>query len=117
MRASRSNAAIARTSHRLLAKAKTGIAGFDEITAGGLPKGRPTLVCGGPGCGKTMLAMEFLVRGATEFNEPGVFMSFEETADDLTQNVASMGFDLKALQARKKLFIDEVRVARNEIHE
>ena len=102
---------------RLLSKTRTGIAGLDEITAGGLPKGRPTLVCGGPGCGKTMLAMEFLVRGATEFGEPGVFMSFEETADDLVQNVASMGFDLEALQSRKKLFIDEVRVARSEIHE
>ena len=102
---------------RLLAKAKTGIAGFDEITGGGLPRGRPTLVCGGPGCGKTMLAMEFLVRGATEFNEPGVFMSFEETADDLVQNVASMGFDLRALESRKKILIDEVRVARSEIHE
>src|SRR5215210_5830128 len=102
---------------RLLPKARTGIAGLDEITGGGLPKGRPTLVCGGPGCGKTMLAMEFLMRGATEFNEPGVFMSFEETANDLAQNVASLGFDLQALQARKKLFIDEVRVARSEIHE
>jgi circadian clock protein KaiC len=98
-------------------KAPTGISGLDEITGGGLPHGRPTLVCGGPGCGKTMLAMEFLVRGATEFGEPGVFMSFEETADDLVQNVSSMGFDLKALQARKKLVIDEVRVSRSEIHE
>src|ERR687891_856012 len=102
---------------RTLPKARTGIEGLDEITEGGLPQGRPTLVCGGPGCGKTMLAMEFLVRGAIEFGEPGVFMSFEETADDLVQNVASMGFDLKTLQARKKIFIDEVRVVRNEIHE
>src|SRR5256885_16817092 len=101
---------------RALPKAPTGIDGLDEITDGGLPKGRPTLICGGPGCGKTMLAMEFLVRGATEFGEPGVFMSFEETADDLVQNVASMGFDLKALESRKKLFIDEVRVAKSEIH-
>lgn len=100
-----------------LPKAATGIAGLDEITGGGLPKGRPTLVCGGPGCGKTMLAMEFLVRGATEYGEPGVFMSFEETADDLVQNVASMGFDLAALQSRKKLYLDQVRVARSEIHE
>jgi circadian clock protein KaiC len=105
------------TPPRTLPKARTGIAGLDEITGGGLPRGRPTLVCGGPGCGKTMLAMEFLMRGATEFGEPGVFMSFEETADDLVQNVASMGFDLPALQSRKKLFIDEVRVAPNEIHE
>jgi circadian clock protein KaiC len=118
MRASKSSGAAARAaSRRVLPKAKTGIAGLDEITGGGLPKGRPTLVCGGPGCGKTMLAMEFLVRGAIEFQEPGVFMSFEETADDLVQNVASMGFDLGALQSRKKIFIDEVRVARNEIHE
>jgi circadian clock protein KaiC len=110
---------LARRRERLptLPKAATGIAGLDEITGGGLPQGRPTLVCGGPGCGKTMLAMEFLVRGATELGEPGVFMSFEETADDLVQNVASMGFDLKALQSRKKLYLDEVRVARSEIHE
>jgi circadian clock protein KaiC len=98
-------------------KAATGIAGLDEITGGGLPKGRPTLICGGPGCGKTMLGMEFLVRGALEFDEPGVFMSFEETTDDLVQNVASMGFDLAALQRRRRLYIDEVRVARSEIHE
>jgi circadian clock protein KaiC len=98
-------------------KARSGVSGLDEITGGGLPAGRPTLICGGPGCGKTMLAMEFLVRGATEFGEPGVFMSFEETADDLEQNVASMGFDLKALQRRRKIVVDEVRVARSEIHE
>src|SRR5678815_975093 len=95
----------------VLPKALTGIPGLDAITGGGLPSGRPTLVCGGAGCGKTLLAMEFLVHGATEFGEPGVFMSFEETADDLVQNVASMGFDLKALQARKKLAIDEVRIS------
>jgi circadian clock protein KaiC len=100
-----------------LRKAASGISGLDEITGGGLPSGRPTLICGGPGCGKTMLAMEFLVRGATEFDEPGVFMSFEETADDLEQNVASMGFDLKALQRRRKIILEEVRVARSEIHE
>lgn len=98
-------------------KALTGISGLDEITGGGLPHGRPTLICGGPGCGKTMLAMEFLVRGATQFDEPGVFMSFEETADDLEQNVASLGFDLKGLQRRRKVVVDEVRVSRSEIHE
>jgi circadian clock protein KaiC len=98
-------------------KCPTGIAGLDQITEGGLPKGRPTLLCGTAGCGKTVLAMEFLVRGATEFNEPGVFMAFEETDKDLAQNVASMGFDLPALCARKKLFLDYVRVERSEIEE
>ena len=84
---------------RLLPKAPTGIQGLDEITVGGLPKGRTTLVCGSAGCGKTMFAMEFLVRGAQQYGEPGVFVSFEESAEDLAQNVASMGFDLKALAA------------------
>ena len=98
-------------------KSPTGIVGLDQITGGGLPQGRPTLVCGSAGCGKTMLAMEFLVRGATEFNESGVFMSFEETDRELSQNVASMGFDLPALCARKKLFMDYVRVERSEIEE
>jgi len=100
-----------------LPKSPTGIQGLDEITGGGLPKGRPTLVCGGAGCGKTLLAMEFLVRGATEFNEPGVFMAFEETTRDLTQNVASLGFDLNDLVARKKLVLDFVYVERSEIEE
>jgi circadian clock protein KaiC len=98
-----------------LPKAPTGIQGLDEITGGGLPKGRPTLVCGGAGCGKTLLAMEFLVRGATQFNEPGVFMAFEETAKDLTQNVASLGFDLKDLVARKNIVLDFVYVEPAEI--
>ena len=98
-----------------LPKAPTGIQGLDEITRGGLPKGRPTLVCGGAGCGKTLLAMEFLVRGATQFNEPGVFMAFEETAKDLTQNVASLGFDLKDLVARRKIVLDFVYVERSEV--
>lgn len=102
---------------RQLPKAPTGIQGLDEITGGGLPKGRPTLVCGGPGCGKTLLAMEFLVRGATEFNEPGVFMAFEESEKDLTQNVASLGFDLKDLAARKKIVLDFVYIERSEIEE
>ncbi len=100
-----------------LPKSPTGIQGLDEITGGGLPRGRPTLVCGGAGCGKTLLAMEFLVRGATEFNEPGVFMAFEETARDLTQNVASLGFDLKDLVARKKLVMDYVYIERSEIEQ
>jgi circadian clock protein KaiC len=98
-------------------KSPTGIVGLDQITGGGLPQGRPTLVCGSAGCGKTMLAMEFLVRGVTEFHEPGVFMSFEETDGELSQNVASMGFDLPGLCARKKLFMDYVRVERSEIEE
>jgi len=101
----------------LLPKAPTGIQGLDEITGGGLPKGRTTLVCGSAGCGKTMFAMEFLVRGAQQYGEPGVFVSFEESAEDLAQNVASMGFDLKALAAGKKLLIDHVRVVRSEIEE
>ena len=101
----------------MLPKAATGIQGLDEITGGGLPKGRTTLVCGSAGCGKTMFAMEFLVRGAQQYGEPGVFVSFEESAEDLAQNVASMGFDLKALAARKKLLIDHVRVVRSEIEE
>ena len=100
-----------------LPKSLTGIQGLDEITEGGLPKGRPTLICGSAGCGKTLLAMEFLVRGATQFNEPGVFMAFEETAKDLTQNVASLGFDLDALVADKKIVLDFVYIERSEIEE
>jgi circadian clock protein KaiC len=100
-----------------LPKSPTGIQGLDEITGGGLPKGRPTLICGGAGCGKTLFAMEFLVRGARQFNEPGVFMAFEETAKDLTQNVASLGFDLKDLIAHKKMALDFVYIERSEIEE
>jgi len=85
-----------------LPKCPTGIRGLDEITGGGLPRGRPTLVCGGAGCGKTLFAAEFLVRGATQFGEPGVFMAFEETAGELKSNVASLGFDLAGLVRRKK---------------
>src|SRR4051812_19496055 len=95
-----------------LAKCPTGIRGLDEVTDGGLPRGRPTLVCGSAGCGKTLLAIEFLVRGAVEYDEPGVFMAFEETAEELTQNVRSLGFDLDDLIARKKLDIDFVHVER-----
>src|SRR5574339_239348 len=90
---------------------------MDEITAGGLPRGRPTLVAGGAGCGKTLFAMEFLVNGATQYNEPGVFIAFEENAEELAQNVASLGFDLKDLIRRKKLIVDYVRVERTEIEE
>jgi circadian clock protein KaiC len=100
-----------------LAKAPTGIAGLDEIMGGGLPRGRPTLVCGGAGCGKTLFAMEFLVRGAIQYGEPGVFMAFEESAEELTQNVRSLGFDLDDLVAANKLAIDYVRVDRGEIEE
>src|SRR5262249_30188628 len=100
-----------------LEKARSGIAGFDEITNGGLPKGRPTILCGGPGCGKTMLAVEFLVRGAMQFNEPGVLMSFEETGDDITKNVASLGFDLADLTRRKKIVTDYVHIEPAEIQE
>ena len=100
-----------------LHKAATGIDGLDEITEGGLPRGRPTLVCGASGCGKTMLAAEFLIRGATQFDEPGVFMMFEETADELSANMASLGFDLPKLQRQKKIALDYVRVERSEIEE
>src|SRR6476620_1010075 len=100
-----------------LAKAATGIRGLDEVTGGGLPRGRPTLVCGSAGCGKTLMAIEFLVRGATEYNEPGVFMAFEESAAELTQNVRSLGFDLDNLAAENKLVIDYVHVERSEIQE
>lgn len=100
-----------------LAKCQTGIRGLDEITDGGIPKGRPTLVCGNAGCGKTLLAMEFLVRGAAQYNEPGVFMSFEESSEELAQNVASLGFDLNDLAARKKIYLDHVRIERSEIEE
>jgi circadian clock protein KaiC len=100
-----------------LPKCPTGIQGLDEITDGGLPRGRPTLVCGGAGCGKTLFAAEFLVRGATQFGEPGVFMSFEETEAELKANVASLGFDLTSLVRRKKILLEHVRIERNEIHE
>jgi circadian clock protein KaiC len=102
---------------RALPKAATGIQGLDEITGGGLPKGRPTLVCGGAGCGKTLFAAEFLIRGATEFNEPGALISFEETGEELAQNVRSLGFDLDALVEQKKLALDYVRVEPQEIEE
>jgi circadian clock protein KaiC len=105
------------TSNMSLPKSPTGIQGFDEITAGGLPAGRPTLVCGGAGCGKTLFGMEFLVRGATQFNEPGVFMSFEETNEELIINVASLGFELENLIKNKKIVLDHVRVERSEIEE
>src|SRR3984893_8817403 len=100
-----------------LKKSTTGIRGLDEITGGGLAAGRPTLVCGGAGCGKTLLAMEFLVRGSRDYDEPGVFMAFEETGEELADNVASLGFDLKDLVAHKKLLLDYVHVDRSEFEE
>ncbi len=100
-----------------LEKTPTGIRGLDDITFGGLPKGRPTLIAGGAGSGKTLFSMEFLVRGAMAFNEPGVFMAFEETAPELAKNVASLGFDVEELIKQKKLLIDFVRVERSEIEE
>src|ERR1035441_5513697 len=101
-------------SSKTLPKASTGIQGLDEIT-GGLPRGRPTLVSGGAGSGKTLFGLEFLVRGATQFGEAGVFMSFEESIPDLTKNVASLGFDLDRLVAEKKLFVDHVSITRSEV--
>jgi circadian clock protein KaiC len=100
-----------------LEKSLTGIKGLDEVTKGGLPKGRPTLVCGGAGSGKTLLAAEFLVRGALQFGEPGVFISFEETSDELTKNVLSLGFKLDDLVAQKKISLDYIQIDRSEIEE
>jgi len=108
---------LAPTALPQLPKALTGIEGLDEITEGGLPLGRPTLVCGSAGCGKTLLGIEFLVRGILDFDEPGVLMTFEETAAELTANVASLGFDLQAMQADKKLRVDHVHIDRSEIEE
>ncbi len=103
--------------HFNLPKSPTGIEGLDEITGGGLPRGRPTLVTGSAGSGKTLFAVEFLVRGAIQFNEPGVFVAFEEMPEELVQNVKSLGFDIKSLQAKKQLVIDHVRIERAEIEE
>lgn len=105
---------ITRTS---LPKAPTGIEGLDEVTGGGLPKGRTTLICGSAGCGKTLLAMEFLIHGAVQFAESGVCMEFEEAPEKLAANVRSLGLDLRELVKRKKLLVDHVRIERNEIEE
>lgn len=102
---------------RALPKALTGITGLDEITLGGLPAGRPTLVCGSAGCGKTLFAMEFLIRGATQYNEPGAYITFEETAEELAQNVRSLGFDVDTLVKENKVAFDYVHVERREIEE
>lgn len=101
----------------ILPKCPSGIRGLDEILDGGLPRGRPTLVAGGAGSGKTMMAMEFLLRGATQYNEPGVFMSFEEKTEDLVKNFASLGWNLKNLEDSKKLALDYVHIERSEIEE
>jgi len=100
-----------------LAKTHTGIPGLDEVTLGGLPTGRPTLICGGPGCGKTLFALEFIVRGIELYNEPGVFIAFEEKPEELATNVASLGFDLARLQQQKKLKVDYIHVDKTEIEE
>jgi circadian clock protein KaiC len=113
----RAAAALPETAPSGVAKAPTGIPGLDELTFGGLPAGRPTLVCGGAGCGKTLLAATFLVKGAVDYGEPGVFMTFEENVSDLVKNVASLGYDLERLVAQKKIAIDHVHLERTEIEE
>ena len=100
-----------------LPKAPTGVTGLDEITGGGLPAARPTLVCGTAGCGKTLFSLEFLVRGAVEYGEPGVFIAFEETAEDLQANAASLGFDLQSLIDQKLLIVDYIHLDPTEFEE
>src|SRR5215210_6305503 len=102
---------------RGIAKSLTGIDGFDELTLGGLPRGRPTLVCGGAGCGKTLFASTFLIRGARDFDEPGVFVTFEERPADIISNVASLGFGLDQLVADNKVYIEHVQVDPSEVAE
>ena len=102
---------------RAIAKSPTGIQGLDEITNGGLPQGRPTLVCGGAGSGKTLLAASFLVNGAEQYGEPGVLMTFEENGEEIASDVASLGFDLPGLIEAGKLAVDYVRIERSEIEE
>jgi circadian clock protein KaiC len=109
---------IANAAHaRAIPKSPTGVQGLDEITNGGLPKGRATLVCGGAGSGKTLLATSFLINGARRFGEPGVLVTFEENGDELASDVASLGFDLPGLVDEGKLFVDYVRIERSEIEE
>src|SRR5688572_21414901 len=109
-----SNQTLARAE---LHKAPTGISGLDDITNGGFPQGRPTLVAGGPGSGKTLLGVSFLVNGAQQYAEPGVLLTFEENAAELAQDVRSLGYDLDALVAQKKLIVDYIHVDRAEIEE
>lgn len=106
---------LAKAAHDRLEKSPTGIKGFDEITEGGLPKNRTTLICGSTGCGKTLLGIDFLIKGATKYNEPGVFMTFEETEEELFKDLASLNLDLKGVVAKKKILIDYVRLERQEI--
>src|SRR4051812_7125208 len=101
----------------VLKKTRSGIPGLDEITLGGLPTGRPTLICGGAGCGKTLFSLEFIIKGAAEFNEPGVFVAFEEKAEELAMNVASLGFDLESLQKANKVRVDYIHIDKSEIEE
>ena len=108
---------LARKTNPQLPKTLTGIEGFDLVTVGGLPTGRPTLICGGPGCGKTLFSMTFLVNGIAQYGEPGVFITFEEKSSDVAANVRSLGFDIEGMVADKKLVIDYVRVERSEIEE
>ena len=115
--AKRNNGSAAAAAPAALEKTPSGITGLDEITHGGLPKGRPTLICGGPGCGKSLMGIEFLIRGALQYGEPGVLMTFEETEEDIRKNVASLGFDLDQLIRDKKIAIDYVKVDRQEIDE
>jgi circadian clock protein KaiC len=107
---------MAKAKHDVVAleKCPSGIRGLDEITKGGIPKGRPTLVCGSAGCGKTLMAMEFLMRGAMDYNEPGVFMTFEETPEDLAKNFISLGFDLNAMTRAGMIATDHIYIERNE---
>ncbi len=105
------------TNSERLEKSPTGIRGLDEITEGGFPKGRPTLVCGSAGSGKTLISMQFLAKGATELGEPGVFVAFEESPEELSKNFASLGFDLKRLVETNKLLIDHIHIDANEIEE
>ncbi|KTD13277.1 ATPase domain-containing protein [Legionella jamestowniensis] len=105
------------SSNLSLLKKPTGINGIDEITFGGLPEGRPTLLCGSPGCGKTLMATQFLVNGAMQFNEPGLFVSFEETECELITNASSLDFNLQKLIDEKKLAIEHIFIDRNEFEE
>jgi circadian clock protein KaiC len=105
------------TPNKTLKKCQTGIDGLDDITEGGLPEGRPTLICGSAGCGKTLMGIQFIYKGISEFNEPGVIMTFEEPLEDLAKNVNSLGIDLKGLIDKKLLRVDHVKVERSEIEE